>query len=108
ISVDGVAQTHLFQTAGDVDWVRFTADTSHSYTIVTSELAPDVDTVLGLYTQDGVRVTFNDDDPANPPASRIDFAPTVAGTYYVRVADYNPGFGGCGASYKLSVQQSNR
>ncbi len=108
INLDGTPQTHLEQSAGDVDWVSFTADTNHSYVIRTSDLGPGVDTVMGLYTQDGARITSNDDDPNNAPASRIDFTATVAGTYYVRVADYNPGFGGCGASYKLSVLATSR
>lgn len=105
--MDGTPQMHRIQSPGDVDWVQFSADTRHSYTIRTLELASGVDTVIELYTADGAPIAFNDDDPDNAPASRIDFTPTADGTYYVRVLDFDRRFGGCDATYQLSVQAAD-
>ncbi len=107
ITVDGVPQTHTIHTALDEDWVSFQAEAGKTYIIRTLNLAASVDTLLSVYTSDGIRDAVNDDDPASPPASRIDYVPAVSGTYYARVGDYNPGFGACDASYQISIEVQN-
>ncbi|MGQ9715329.1 MAG: PPC domain-containing protein, partial [Anaerolineae bacterium] len=106
ILVGEVWQTHLHQAPGDVDYVKFTAAAGRTYVIRTDFLGDGLqnDTTLTLYGTDGITpLAFNDQDPANPPASRIDWTCPVDGTYYVKVAQFNPGVGGCDFSYGLNV-----
>lgn len=99
-------QTHLHQVPGDVDYVKFTAAGGRNYTIRTDFLsdAPHNDTTLTLYGTDGVTLlAYNDQDPENPPASRIDWTCPADGTYFVKVAQFDPEVGGCDVSYRLNV-----
>ena len=104
--MDGAPQAHTFHAAGDVDIVKFDAVAGRSYVIRTLDLAPRVDTAIGLYSSDWIRIASNDDDPGGGPASRIDFAATVSGTFYIRIANYDPGYGACEATYAVSAQES--
>ena len=114
IDVDGISQEHTFHGScgGDVDWVKFDAITGTVYTIKTFSLSGGNDTILGLYDADGITVTVNgdemvnDDDPENPPASRIDWMADKGGTYYVKVRPFNRYAGGCDLSYRLKVETS--
>lgn len=106
ILVDEGWQRHLHQAPGDVDYVKFTAAAGRTYVIRTDFLGdgPQNDTTLTLYNTDGITpLAFNDQDPANPPASRIDWTCPADGTYYVKVAQFDPGVGGCDFSYGLNV-----
>ena len=114
VDVDGVSQQRTFHgpCGGDVDWAKFDAVTGTVYTIRTFYLSPGNDTILGLYDADGITVTVNgdemvdDDDPENPPASRIDWMADKGGTYYVKVSPFNPHTGGCDLGYRLRVETS--
>lgn len=114
IIVNGLRQRHTFHgpCGGDVDWVTFEAVTDTVYSIQTSKLSEGNDTILGLYDADGIAVTVNgheavnDDDPDNPPASRIDWVAPDGGTYLVKVVPFNPSAGGCELSYDLEVVEA--
>lgn len=66
---------------------------------------PDNDTTLTLYDVDGqTQLAYNDEHPLEEPgASRIEWEATSAGTYFLRVAQFNPAIGGCELTYLLEV-----
>ncbi len=113
ISVNGAPQNHTFHAEEDEDWVKFWAWAGNSYTIRTFNLGSGNDTTLKLYDSDGHKLAENDDDPNNPPASRIDWTALNNGSYFVRVA--RPKVGNTGRyglnssgdlAYSLEVKES--
>ncbi len=100
----GTPQTHKFCKTADVDWVKFTATAGTTYVLATSALATNVDTVMDLYASDGKTLVFSNDDasPAAQGPSRIEYVPPTAGTYYVKVTDYNNASGAAN-SYTLTL-----
>ena len=97
------SQTHNFHTPGDEDYVKFVGIPT-AYTIKTFKINASNDTTLTLYDTDGaLELAYNDDDPSNPPFSRIDWTCTTTGTYYIRVARHNPLEGGCGDEYRYGL-----
>lgn len=106
IFVGPIWQYRLFQVPGDVDYIKFSAFTGQGYRIRTDFLGGGVsnDTTLTLYDADGITpLAYNDDDFLNPPASRIEWVCPAEGTYFLRVAQLDPGVGGCGFSYGVNV-----
>ena len=66
-----------------------------------------MDTTLTLYDSDGItQLAYNDIDPANPPASRIDWTAPASGTYFLKAAHFNPEAGGCDMTYELAVART--
>jgi len=89
IEVNQVIQSHNFHTTDDRDYVRFVARTDHVYTIRTLNLSAGNDTTLTLYDTDGTtQLEYNDDDPYNPPASKIVWLCPTTGTYFVKAAPF--------------------
>ena len=110
ISIDGVPQGRNIHQAGDVDYAKFAAYAGKTYVVRTSHLGGGVsnDTTLTLLAPDGMTIlSENDDDPANPPASRIEWICPTSGSYFVLTAQYNPAIGGCDIAYDLSVEEIN-
>jgi len=109
IIVGAPAQTHNFHRPSDVDFVKFPALASETYTIRTFSLGgrPDNDTTLTLYGVDGTtQLAHNDEHPLEEPgASRIVWNATDAGTYFLKVAQFNPAVGGCELTYLLEVMR---
>jgi len=104
-------QARSFHQPGDVDFLKFPAIAGHRYTIRTSHLASDVDTVLSLHafyplTQTLVMLGRSDDDPETAPASRIDWTAPQGDTYYLQVVNHDPDAGGCFWTYQISVVDS--
>jgi subtilisin family serine protease len=95
------AQSHTFHVPGDADWVKFSARKGRK-TFTTSSLTGETDTVLELYAADGTLLA-SDDDGAGGRASRLQVRFRRAGTYYLRVRDYNGG-GGRSFGYQLAVR----
>jgi hypothetical protein len=105
ITVDGSAQHHTFHENGDQDWVKFSVIAGSTYTITTSNLGTNNDTVLELYDTNGTTMlTWNDDCPGSGLASCINNWPGPdSGTYFIKVRNYS-GAGGCtGYGYDLGV-----
>jgi hypothetical protein len=100
---------HNSHQPGDVDFVKFPAVAGATYVMRTSDLGGrlDNDTTLTLYGTDGAtQLAYNDDDPvAEPGASRIEWQAPAAGTYFLRVAQFNPQIGGCALTYRLEVRR---
>ena len=104
IEVNLLTQSHNFHTTNDRDYVRFVAEAGHVYTIITLNLSAGNDTVLTLYDTDGTtQLAYNDDDPYNPPASKIVWLCSTTGFYFVKAAPYGTHIGGCDKTYDLKI-----
>lgn len=117
ITVNDAAQRHTFHEAGDEDWAKFTVTAGEAYTITTSNLGAGNDTVLELYSTDGVTVTKlleNDDCPGGgSKASCINnwtplITDTISNTYFIKVYRHlsSPGSGGSVKIYLPLIMKS--
>jgi hypothetical protein len=98
ITVGAAAQSHSL-TAGDRDWLSFSATAGTTYTIQTFG---STDTYLNLFSTDGTTLLTSDDDSGTGPGlnAKIVWTCTTSGTYYFEVTS---SFGGIG-NYTVSVQ----
>ncbi|MEK6901234.1 MAG: LamG-like jellyroll fold domain-containing protein [Nanoarchaeota archaeon] len=103
ITINGVPQIHNISSLGDKDWVSFVAQAGITYTITTTGLGPNADTVLLLYAPDGTTLLATNDDFGDSLASQIIWQAPSDGTYFVQVKHWNPNVGGCGTNYDLSL-----
>src|SRR4051812_36834473 len=73
----------------EVDYYSFTAGASGSYTISTSTPSSSLDTVLGVFSSTGQRLSYNDDIsyPSNTD-SRVTLSLTAGTKYYVGITNY--------------------
>ncbi len=102
---DTRTQQRTFHRADDIDYVRFSATRGEIFTFATSQLGPQVDTILTLLAPDGVSpMIINDDDPLNAPASRILWRATATGDYFLRIANRSSA-GACDMTYTLSIDR---
>jgi len=105
ITVNGPAQHHTFHEDGDVDWAQFVVTAGSVYTITTSNLGANNDTVLELYDTDGTtELASNDDCPGSGLASCINnwTAPSTD-SYFIKVRRHLNGAGGGSVKVYLPV-----
>ena len=104
---DAPAQEHISNPAGDEDFVKFAALAGKTYTMRTFDLGgrPHNDTTLTLYDVDGTtQLAYSNEHPLEEPgASRIEWAAIGTGTYFLKVAQFNPSTGGCELTWLLEV-----
>ena len=101
---NGAAQAHNFHVEGDSDWLVFTAAAGVTYTIATENTGGHADTVVELYTNDGLTLLdFNDDDPNTYPASRLVWLAPSDGIYRIKVYHWEPTGAGCTTAYSIVV-----
>ncbi len=105
IASDGT-QRRNFDSLGDQDWVKFTAQGGVTYTIQTSNLGPAADTYLYLYDTDGSTLLAANDDYDGSLASHIEWRAPVTGAYYLLVKHWNPDVAGCGTAYDLTMMRA--
>jgi surface antigen len=105
IATDGSKQSHTFHKAGDIDWIKFPAAIGMGkYTIETSNLRNNCDTVIDLCDQFGNLIQQDDDGGVENRASKIsDWQPKVTGMYFIKVWEYS---GNAGGSYEISIKES--
>lgn len=112
LSANGSGQNHNFcanplsTDIGDQDWVSFNAVAGGTYRISTADLGPNSDTILRLYAADGNTLLQDNDDKGPGRSAQLVFTPTVAGTYYVQVTQYNSNIIGREASYNLQLEEN--
>lgn len=108
ITVNGAAQHHTFHQSGDEDWAKFTVTASETYTITTSNLGTNADTILELYDTNGTSLLdSNDDCPGGGLESCINgWSDPDAGTYFIRVLQVGGTGGATGYEYDLAVVSS--
>jgi hypothetical protein len=128
IPTDGSAQVHTLYPFGDSDLMKFSGSAGTAYTVETLDLTNGADTLLEVLDSGGTALVSNDNGsgkiyspscgvnlitqlsscPPNDPlalSSRIDFTPSIGGTYYIRVSrspDAPPSAGEYGG-YKVRV-----
>jgi uncharacterized repeat protein (TIGR01451 family) len=112
IPTDGTVQAHTFHVVADKDWASFYAYAGHVYTITTSQMGADVDTVLELYDTDGVTLLEeNDDYQSGSKASRMVWTAPDYGRYYIRITHFDRTYDPrsslvCGNHYLLAVEEA--
>ena len=102
--VVGQPQAHTFDPSYDNDWVKLDMTPGSTYVIQTGELLGDSDTILELYAPDCVVLLADNDDYSGNLWSRIEWSPTVTGTYGIRIRNYDPTVFGPEIGYTISVQ----
>ena len=103
---DNVEVRGQIEVIGDVDCfmfeVVFPEDSNQvNYTLETSDLSGSLDTVLVLFDRNGRTVLAIDDNSGQDRGSRIEFAPSFEGLYFVCVRNARSTQGA--GSYTLSV-----
>jgi hypothetical protein len=74
----------------DEDWCVFTSQAGVWYVIETSQLSPEIDTLLSLFAADGTTLLAEDDNGGGGAASRI-LRALPNGSHYVRVRGVGAG-----------------
>ncbi|MEZ4680383.1 MAG: CARDB domain-containing protein [Caldilineaceae bacterium] len=106
---NGISETHNFcadpldLSLGDQDWIRINGVAGGNYQVVTTGLGPNSDPVLELYGSDGSTQLQSNDDVGEGRNAALQFTPSTAGPYFVRVRQYNSQITGNDASYQLQV-----
>ncbi len=96
----GSPQSHSIDTAGDVDYVKFSATSGTIYTLETSG---STDTKLYLYSTNGTTQIDWDNDSGSGTNALIEWICTSSGTYYAKATGYSSSTTG---SYTLSLTSS--
>jgi len=99
IGTQGQAQRHNLYPANDLDRVKFLAQTGHWYRVVTSDLAPSVDTVLTVTVGNVSQI-----DKRHGP-SEIVFQVEAGGDVWALVEVTNRGTYSPDSWYSLSVAE---
>jgi hypothetical protein len=100
IPTDGSRQTHLFQAAGDQDWVKFSVLSGESFVVVADNTGAGVNPILSLYTSCGQALAVG---PEVSQSGQVEMTTAAGQTYYVQVVNQDPDTYGPGAFYDLSV-----
>ncbi len=99
----GQPQLHNFYPADDVDQVRFLAKAGRFYRVLTSDLAPGVDTFLSARVGDAVYT--NDDARPGTLSSELSFQVTTGQDVQAIVEIRNRGSYGPKMSYRILVEE---
>lgn len=105
LSVDTL-QSHNFHLAADVDWFSIDVQAGFVYTIETTNLDPDSDTVLTLYDSAQNELGSNDDVLGEGRRSRIVYIVESAGTLLATVRHYNPIVSGETTAYDVQLTRT--
>ncbi len=96
-----------FDHENDNDWWTFEAQAGETYTVRTSDLGPQGDTVLELYAGDCVSLLEeNDDCSGDTLASCITWQAPATGDYHAMVRHYDWQITGPGSAYAFTVERS--
>lgn len=98
MSSDDFSVEGNIEISNDVDWFSFEAEAGQIYEVEV-HLGTLFDSVLSVYDQAGNSLEF-DDDGGIGWASKLEFTPSVTGTYFVEVAGWSSWDTG---SYSLTV-----
>jgi hypothetical protein len=107
IATDGLPQAHNLHVQRDHDYVYFEAFEGTAYTIETSRLGSDVDSIIYLYDSEGNELAYADDGANEPLASRIAWLAARSGTYYVMIRDLADESVGPDATYEIRIIASD-
>ncbi len=88
----------VLEASSDIDWFSFPAEQGKPVICETS-LGTLIDSQLTLYDSNGTSILAEDDNSGNGLASKLEWTPSVTGTYFISVA--SAGFRG--GTYDLSI-----
>ncbi len=103
IAADGNPQQRTFHRAGDVDWIRFTAQANRTYVIQVENVGPKADAVVFLYNSCADAPAAADNNAFGSTVT-IEWDSTRNGDYYIQLRQFDPAFFGADASYRISVR----
>lgn len=109
IIAGAAAQSHNNHHADDMDIFSFACTSGSKYTIETSGLGVNSDTVLRLYDSTEILITFDDNSGAGGKASKISWTADYTGTAYIAEfqsvnSDWNCGMlDGTDTAYSITV-----
>ncbi len=103
ISANATAQTHDFHATSDVDWVRFDATIGNRYTIETSNLGSNGDTIMALYRSDCTTLIGLDDDSGPGVGSRIVWDADANAPLYAKVYPFSVDRTGLNSNYDIAL-----
>ena len=89
---------------GDEDWARLALQAGQPYVVQTTDLAFAADTLLTIFSADGLTRLAENDDYGYVNGSRLLFTPPATGEYLVRVRHANPTANGPNTQYSLVAQ----
>ncbi|MBX3472421.1 MAG: VCBS repeat-containing protein [Planctomycetes bacterium] len=84
VVLDGPTVAGTIEVGGDRDWFKFTVPANVHVIVYTTSLGPTMDSILDVYRPNGSYIG-GDRNGGGGLASRVDFVPATAGTYYARV-----------------------
>ncbi|MCP4168040.1 MAG: S8 family serine peptidase [Chloroflexi bacterium] len=97
---------HNHHIPDEQDWMKFEALAGHRYTVTTSLLESNADTVLELYDVDGTTLlTENDNYLVDSLASQIIWIIPTNGTYYLRVVPSSNTHAGLHTYYTIDIKE---
>ena len=99
------AQAHNFHDTRDPDWVKFYSIAGHTYSIQTSNVGSNCDTVIEIYGSDGTTLLDKCDDYGKGEGEYYDVRKNIGdrnGIYYLKVYDYDEAYG-ANTEYDLRV-----
>ena len=102
--IPGFRQNHTFNKDEDEDWAKMSVIAGRRYTVYTSHLDFNVDTILEVYGADTTTLIDSSDDGLGLDlGSRVTYTATETGFNYVRVVQY----GAIGSGpYKLTLERN--
>jgi uncharacterized repeat protein (TIGR01451 family) len=107
VKVGNVLYQDDFDDENDNDWYVFQAEEGQTYTIETSLIGMEADTIAAIYDTDGTTKLAENDDadwPVNV-ASRIVWTAPGDGNYHVLVRSYDWRVYGDGTEYRLQIRR---
>jgi hypothetical protein len=102
----GETQRHNLHGTGDRDWLYFQAEAGRAYVLETSELGPEMDTVIHLYDELGNELASDDDGAGEFLASQLWWVAHEGGALYVMVRGFADTEGGPGTAYEVSLRSA--
>ncbi|MFK7800707.1 MAG: Calx-beta domain-containing protein [Anaerolineae bacterium] len=85
-----IVEDATFWPAGDVDFYRFWAQASATYTLASAELTSGLDTILTLYDPEGNQIMQNDDTSPGLRTSTLTFTPSRDAWHYFSLVNEDP------------------
>ena len=98
IDINGSAQEHTLNVAGDEDWVKFTGIVAQQYTITAQNVGAKSNVTMELIDSATLTVVATGD-------TSITFVPQHRRVYYVRIRPKTPDAVGCGSEYTIAVAE---
>jgi hypothetical protein len=88
LPADATEQNHTFSPLNDIDWIKFQGQKDYIYTIATSKLDFNTDTIIELFGPDGITSLERNDDAGDVGFnSLIEWICSEEAIYFVRIVN---------------------